>query len=75
MMKIQGTYRDCFTDLRRTKIAVISWGGQFLPGFVIQNYCTYLFSLAGLNSDDAFSCSLIAAPFTYRSEEGRLESL
>ncbi|KAM0227404.1 hypothetical protein ACHAPO_011590 [Fusarium lateritium] len=59
-MNIQGSYLDCFRgeNLRRTEIAMISWGCQILPGFAIQNYITYFFTLAGLSSGDSFKLSL-----------------
>lgn len=63
-MAIQGSFLDCFrgTNLRRTEIAVVSWGCQILPGFVIQNYQTYFFTLAGLPAKDAFKMSLGTKP-------------
>lgn len=63
-MKIQGSYLDCFrdTNLRRTEVAVVSWGGQILPGFVIQNYATYFFTLAGLSASNSFKISLGKSP-------------
>ncbi|KAG9496179.1 hypothetical protein J7337_012760 [Fusarium musae] len=59
-MNIQGSYLDCFRgeNRRRTEIAMVSWGCQILPGFAIQNYITYFFTLAGLSSGDAFKLSL-----------------
>ncbi|KAI5928356.1 sugar transporter [Camillea tinctor] len=59
-MDIGGTYLDCFkgTNLRRTEIAVISWGSQILPGWAIQNFMTYFFTLAGLSSGNAFKLAL-----------------
>ncbi|KAF2821006.1 sugar transporter [Ophiobolus disseminans] len=59
-LKVGGTFLDCFkgTNLRRTEIAMISWGGQILPGFVIQGYTTYFFTLAGLPSKDSFNMTL-----------------
>lgn len=59
-MNIQGGYLDCFKgdNLRRTEIAMISWGCQILPGFAIQNYITYFFTLAGLSPADSFNLSL-----------------
>ncbi|KAK5199918.1 hypothetical protein LTR92_000459 [Exophiala xenobiotica] len=59
-MKIQGGYLDCFkgTNLRRTEIAMVSWGCQILPGFIIQNYSTYFFTLAGLPASNALKMSL-----------------
>ncbi|RSL53990.1 hypothetical protein CEP54_010135 [Fusarium duplospermum] len=58
--QIQGSYWDCFkgTNLRRTEIAMISWGCQILPGLVIQNYITYFFTLAGLATADSFYLSI-----------------
>jgi SP family general alpha glucoside:H+ symporter-like MFS transporter len=57
---IEGSYLECFkgTNLRRTEISMISWGCQILPGFVIQNYITYFFTLAGLPTADAFYLSI-----------------
>ncbi|KAI6779368.1 uncharacterized protein J7T54_000466 [Emericellopsis cladophorae] len=59
-MNIHGSFLECFKgeNLRRTEIAVVSWGCQILPGFAIQNYITYFFTLAGLSPTDAFNMSL-----------------
>lgn len=59
-LKVGGSFLDCFkgTNLRRTEIAIISWGGQILPGFIIQGYTTYFFTLAGLPSSDSFNMTL-----------------
>ncbi|KAF4978449.1 hypothetical protein FZEAL_5174 [Fusarium zealandicum] len=59
-MNIHGSYMDCFRgdNLRRTEIAMISWGCQLLPGFAVQNYITYFFSLAGLSSSASFYMSI-----------------
>lgn len=59
-MNIGTSYSQCFTgtNRRRTEIAMISWGCQILPGFAIQNYTTYLFTLAGLSPSDSFKLSL-----------------
>ncbi|KAI9151245.1 Maltose permease [Paramyrothecium foliicola] len=59
-MNIQGSYADCFKgeNLRRTEISMVCWGCQILPGFAIQNYITYFFTLAGLSPDDSFKMSL-----------------
>lgn len=59
-MSIQGSYLDCFkgSNLRRTEIAMVSWGFQILPGFAIQNYITYFFTLAGLSPSNSFTLSL-----------------
>lgn len=59
-MNTRGSYIECFQaeNLRRTEIAVISWGCQILPGFAIQNYITYFFSMAGLDSSDSFNMSI-----------------
>ncbi|KAH6613049.1 general substrate transporter [Boeremia exigua] len=59
-MKVGGSYLDCFkgTNLRRTEIAMVSWGLQILPGFVIQNYTTYFFTLAGLSPRNSFNMSM-----------------
>lgn len=66
-LMIQGSYLDCFkgTNLRRTEIAIVSWGCQILPGFIIQNYSTYFFTLAGLPATNAFKMSVgeLNAPF------------
>ncbi|EJT70953.1 hypothetical protein GGTG_11976 [Gaeumannomyces tritici R3-111a-1] len=55
-----GSYLDCFrgTNLRRTEIAMVSWGCQILPGFVVQNYITYFFTLAGLPTASSFYLSI-----------------
>ena len=59
-MNIGSSYKECFqgTNLRRTEIAMISWGCQILPGWAIQNYTTYFFTLAGLSPNDSFKLSL-----------------
>lgn len=59
-LKIEGRFLDCFKkeNIRRTEIAMISWGCQILPGFAIQNYITYFFTLAGLSASDAFNMSI-----------------
>ncbi|KAL2833970.1 general substrate transporter [Aspergillus pseudoustus] len=59
-MQIGGSYRECFqgTNRRRSEIAMVSWGCQLLPGWAIQNYITYFFSLAGLSSADSFKVTL-----------------
>ncbi|KAI0017655.1 sugar transporter [Xylariomycetidae sp. FL0641] len=59
-MDIGGSYWDCFkgSNLRRTEIAVISWGCQILPGWAIQNYSTYFFTLAGLSSGNSLKLAL-----------------
>ncbi|KAH7363400.1 general substrate transporter [Plectosphaerella cucumerina] len=58
--QIQGSYFECFkgTNLRRTEIAMVSWGCQILPGLIIQNYITYFFTLAGLKTADSFYLSI-----------------
>ncbi|KAI0171610.1 general substrate transporter [Pestalotiopsis sp. NC0098] len=57
---VGSTYADCFrgTNRRRTEIAMISWGCQILPGFAIQNYITYFFTLAGLSPADSLKLAL-----------------
>ncbi|KAM0325487.1 hypothetical protein ACHAQA_007474 [Verticillium albo-atrum] len=59
-MKIHGSWADCFRreNLRRTEIAMVSWGCQILPGFAVQNYITYFFTLAGLSPADSFYMSI-----------------
>lgn len=59
-MQIGSSYRECFkgTNSRRSEISIISWGCQLLPGWAIQNYITYFFTLAGLSSGDSFKLSL-----------------
>jgi SP family general alpha glucoside:H+ symporter-like MFS transporter len=59
-MNVGGSYLDCFkgTNLRRTEVAMVAWGLQILPGFVIQNYTTYFFTLAGLSPSSSFSLSM-----------------
>lgn len=59
-MDIQGSYLDCFRgeNRRRTEISMVSWGCQVLPGFAVQNYITYFFTLAGLSPSDSFNMSL-----------------
>ncbi|KAF2855364.1 sugar transporter [Plenodomus tracheiphilus IPT5] len=59
-MDVGGSYLDCFkgSNLRRTEVAMVSWGLQILPGFVIQNYTTYFFTLAGLSPSASFSLSM-----------------
>ncbi|KAF4539636.1 putative maltose permease [Lasiodiplodia theobromae] len=59
-LNVGTNYIDCFRgiNLRRTEIASVSWGGQVLTGFAIQNYLTYFFKQAGLSTDDSFKLSL-----------------
>lgn len=59
-MQIGSSYRECFkgTNCRRSEISMVSWGCQILPGWAIQNYITYFFTLAGLSSGDSFKLSL-----------------
>ncbi|CAN9142553.1 unnamed protein product [Alternaria alternata] len=59
-LKVGGSFLDCFkgTNLRRTEIAMLSWGGQILPGFIIQGYTTYFFTLAGLAPSDSFNLTM-----------------
>lgn len=59
-MQIGSSYHECFqgTNLRRSEVSIISWGCQLLPGWAIQNYITYFFSLAGLSSDNSFKITL-----------------
>ncbi|KAL4994897.1 general substrate transporter [Aspergillus recurvatus] len=59
-MQIGSSYRECFqrTNRRRSEISIISWGCQLLPGWAIQNYITYFFTLAGLSSDNSFKITL-----------------
>ena len=59
-MNISGSYADCFRgpNRRRTEIAMVTWGFQILPGFCIQSYTTYFFTLAGLSTSDSFKLAL-----------------
>ncbi|KAH6974285.1 general substrate transporter [Ilyonectria sp. MPI-CAGE-AT-0026] len=59
-MNTGGSFLDCFKgeNRRRTEIAMIGWGCQLLPGFAVQNYITYFFTLAGLATSDAFYMSI-----------------
>lgn len=59
-MNTGGSFLDCFKceNRRRTEIALIGWGCQLLPGFAVQNYITYFFTLAGLATSDAFYMSI-----------------
>jgi SP family general alpha glucoside:H+ symporter-like MFS transporter len=59
-MQIGSSYPECFrgTNCRRSEISIVSWGCQLLPGWAIQNYITYFFTLAGLSSGDSFKLSL-----------------
>ncbi|KAL4899446.1 hypothetical protein BDW74DRAFT_189054 [Aspergillus multicolor] len=59
-MQIGSSYRECFqgTNRRRSEISIVSWGCQLMPGWAIQNYITYFFTLAGLSSDDSFKITL-----------------
>ncbi|KAJ0427171.1 general substrate transporter [Aspergillus carlsbadensis] len=59
-MQIGSSYRECFqgTNRRRSEISMVSWGCQLLPGWAIQNYITYFFTLAGLSSADSFKITL-----------------
>lgn len=44
---------------------MVSWGCQILPGFVIQNYSTYFFTLAGLPAGNAFKMSVGKLMFSF----------
>ncbi|KAL2823560.1 general substrate transporter [Aspergillus cavernicola] len=59
-MQIGSSYRECFqgSNRRRSEISIVSWGCQLLPGWAIQNYITYFFTLAGLSSGDSFKITL-----------------
>ncbi|KAL4961091.1 general substrate transporter [Aspergillus stella-maris] len=59
-MQIGSSYRECFqgTNRLRSEISIVSWGCQLLPGWAIQNYITYFFTLAGLSSGDSFKITL-----------------
>ncbi|KAL4919177.1 general substrate transporter [Aspergillus aurantiobrunneus] len=59
-MQIGSSYRECFqgTNRVRSEISIVSWGCQLLPGWAIQNYITYFFTLAGLSSGDSFKITL-----------------
>ncbi|KAL4787183.1 general substrate transporter [Aspergillus varians] len=59
-MQIGSSYRECFqgTNRRRSEISIVSWGCQLLPGWAIQNYITYFFTLAGLSSKNSFKITL-----------------
>ncbi|RDW83567.1 uncharacterized protein DSM5745_03893 [Aspergillus mulundensis] len=59
-MQIGSSYRECFrgNNCRRSEISIVSWGCQLMPGWAIQNYITYFFTLAGLSSDNSFKITL-----------------
>lgn len=50
------TYWDCFkgSNLRRTEISIGVYTTQVLSGIYLVNYGTYFFTLAGLDTDNAF---------------------
>lgn len=54
------TYIDCFrgTNLWRTEISCVAWSIQVWSGFIIANYSTYFFELAGLPSTGAYKMSV-----------------
>lgn len=58
--KTRGSYLDCFrgVNLRRTEVAMVSWGFQILPGFIVQSNITYFFTMAGLKTAYAFNVSI-----------------
>ncbi|OQU96203.1 hypothetical protein CLAIMM_02316 [Cladophialophora immunda] len=55
-----GSYLDCFkgTDRRRTEIAFWSWAIQVFSGISMNQYNTYFFEQAGVDSETAFDISL-----------------
>lgn len=59
-MEVGASYTACFQgdDLRRTEIATVVWASQPLVGFVVQNYNSYFFKLAGLDPSQAYSIAL-----------------
>lgn len=61
------TYRDCFTkiNMRRTEVAIGVYSIQVISGVYLVGYATYFFTLAGLQTSDAFSmsCGYLALGF------------
>ncbi|KAK3337564.1 putative maltose permease [Cercophora scortea] len=59
-LEMGSTYWDCFkgVNLRRTEISVGVYCTQVLSGIYLINYGTYFFTLAGLNTDEAFNMGI-----------------
>lgn len=59
-LNIGTSYLECFkgTNLRRTEIAMIAWGCRILPGFSIQSYITYYFTLVGVPAQEAIKLAI-----------------
>jgi MFS transporter, SP family, general alpha glucoside:H+ symporter len=68
---IGASYIACFqgSNLRRTEIAMVSWGSQVLTGWAMQGYITYFFELAGLSVDNSFKISLGMLPLIMTGPE------
>lgn len=56
-----GSIRECFRglNLRRTRIACLTWIAQNSSGSVLLGYSTYFFERAGMATDSAFTFSII----------------
>ena len=54
-------YLDCFrnTDLRRTEICAMVWLIQVGSGSGLMGYSTYFYTIAGLDTSNAFTMSLV----------------
>jgi sugar porter (SP) family MFS transporter len=59
-MEAGSTYKDVFRKVnwRRTEIAIGVYTTQVLCGIYLINYGTYFFSLAGLNTDQAYNMGI-----------------
>lgn len=55
------TFKDCVTgpNLRRTRIAALTWLFQNITGSTLMGYSTYFYEQAGLDSSNAFTFSII----------------
>jgi sugar porter (SP) family MFS transporter len=59
-MQAGSTYRDVFRKVnwRRTEVAIGVYSTQVLCGIYLINYGTYFFSLAGLNTEQAYNMGI-----------------
>jgi sugar porter (SP) family MFS transporter len=59
-MEAGSTYRDVFRKVnwRRTEVAIGVYATQVLCGIYLINYGTYFFSLAGLNTEQAYNMGI-----------------
>ncbi|KAF6007214.1 hypothetical protein HII12_004734 [Brettanomyces bruxellensis] len=56
-----GTYMECFSrkNIRRTRIACMTWVGQNACGSCLMGYSTYFYEKAGMSTSAAFDFSII----------------